>query len=605
MLEELRIQNFAIIDQLDLRFAPGFNVITGETGAGKSIMIDALELLLGGKSDSAFVRAGADRALVEGVFTLDARAQAILLPILERESLLEDGSADFIVLTREIRDSGRSMARVNGITVRVEILREIGEILVDVHGQSEHLSLLKAGTHIDLLDRYADLLEMRAAMEVMVERVSHTRREMRRLQEDEDALKRRAERLRHEVEEIEAANLKPGEDDELRAERNRLGNSEQLATLSGEAIMLLMGDERADGQDGAVDLLMRAALLLGKLARIDTDMNEQAEMADVLSQQAQELALTLESYIESVEHNPQRLDEVEERLEAINMLRRRYGATIEAVVEYGERARAELDSIEHSEERLDELRAEETKLLTYIGEMGQKISKFRQQFGQRLSEHVIKELADLRMEATRFEVNISYQDDPEGCFVDGRRVAFSATGIDQVEFMMSANPGEPLRPLAKVASGGETARIMLALKRVLSQADHTPTLIFDEIDQGIGGRVGAVVGEKLWSLTSNHQVLVVTHLAQLAGFADQHFKVQKFITGERVKTDVYALEEAARVEELAEMLGATGDSGSQTARDILSESETRKQAVQKAMNARKKGVKSGPPPTEQEQQPLL
>ncbi len=605
MLEELRIQNFAIIDQLDLRFAPGFNVITGETGAGKSIMIDALELLLGGKSDSAFVRAGADRALVEGVFTLDARAQAILLPILERESLLEDGSADFIVLTREIRDSGRSMARVNGITVRVEILREIGEILVDVHGQSEHLSLLKAGTHIDLLDRYADLLEMRAAMEVMVERVSHTRREMRRLQEDEDALKRRAERLRHEVEEIEAANLKPGEDDELRAERNRLGNSEQLATLSGEAIMLLMGDERADGQDGAVDLLMRAALLLGKLARIDTDMNEQAEMADVLSQQAQELALTLESYIESVEHNPQRLDEVEERLEAINMLRRRYGATIEAVVEYGERARAELDSIEHSEERLEELRAEETKLLTYIGEMGQKISKFRQQFGQRLSEHVIKELADLRMEATRFEVDITYQDDPEGCFVDGRRVAFSATGIDQVEFMMSANPGEPLRPLAKVASGGETARIMLALKRVLSQADHTPTLIFDEIDQGIGGRVGAVVGEKLWSLTSNHQVLVVTHLAQLAGFADQHFKVQKFITGERVKTDVYALEEAARVEELAEMLGATGDSGSQTARDILSESETRKQAVQKAMNARKKGVKSGPPPTEQEQQPLL
>ncbi|MAS36935.1 MAG: DNA repair protein RecN [Anaerolineaceae bacterium] len=603
MLEELRIRNFAIIDELDLTFAPGFNVITGETGAGKSIMIDALELLLGGKTDNAFLRAGADRALVEGNFALDARAQNLLRPLLEQEGLLEDGAADFVVLARELRDSGRSMARVNGITVRSEILKEIGEALVDVHGQSEHLSLLKSSTHIDLLDRFADLLEMRAAMAAMVERVGNVRREMHTLLEDEAALKRRADRLRQEVEEIEAAKLQPGEDDELRAERNRLGNSEQLATLSGEAIIMLMGDDRADSQSSAVDSLMRVTALLEKLARIDPEMGEQHEMADVLSQQAQELALTLESYVESVEHNPQRLDEVEERLEAINMLRRRYGATIEAVIEYGERARAELDSIDHSEERLDELRAEESKLLNYIGEMGLKISKFRQQVGARLSESVIKELADLRMEATRFEVAISYEDDPEGCFVEGRRVAFSATGIDQVEFMMSANPGEPLRPLAKVASGGETARIMLALKRVLSQADHTPTLIFDEIDQGIGGRVGAVVGEKLWTLTHGHQVLVVTHLPQLAGFADRHFKVAKDVKGERVKTEVIPLEDAARVQELTEMLGAIGDSGNQTARELLGDAETRKEAARQAMASRKKN-KTGQL-SQQEQQQLL
>jgi DNA repair protein RecN (Recombination protein N) len=602
MLEELRIRNFAIIDELDLTFAPGFNVITGETGAGKSIMIDALELLLGGKSDSGVVRAGSDRTVVEGVFSLDARAQAALKPMLEREGLLEDGKADYVILAREVRDSGRSMARVNGITVRSELLKEIGEALVDVHGQSEHLSLLKSSTHIDLLDRYADLLEMRAAMAVMVERVHNTRREIRSLLEDEEALKRRAERLRHEVEEIDAAKLKPGEDDELRAERTRLGSSEQLAALCGEAITLLMGDERADSQSSAVDLLMRTAVLLEKLARIDPDLQEQSETADVLSQQAQEMALHLESYLESVEHNPQRLNEVEERLEAINALRRRYGATIEAVIEHGERARAELETIEHSEERLEELRAEEAKLLTYIGEMGQKISLFRQQVGARLSESVISELADLRMEATRFEVSVTHVDDPEGAFVGDRRVAFSPTGIDQVEFLMSANPGEPLRPLAKVASGGETARIMLALKRVLSQADHTPTLIFDEIDQGIGGRVGAVVGEKLWTLTNGHQVLVVTHLAQLAGFADQHFKVQKDVSGERVKTDVRPLEGDARVNELAEMLGATSDSGSQTARELLADALSRKEAAQKALSARKKAVRSG---QAQEQQTLL
>lgn len=602
MLEELRIHNFAIIDELELAFAPGFNVITGETGAGKSIMIDALELLLGGKSDSAFVRAGVDRALVEGVFSLDARSHSLIQPVLEREGLLDEGSPDFLVLAREVRDSGRSMGRVNGITVRVEVLKEIGEALVDVHGQSEHLSLLKPGTHIDLLDRYADLLEMRAAMAVMVERVNSTRHEIRSLMEDEAALQRRAERLRREVEEIEAANLKPGEDDELRAERTRLGNSEQLATLSAEALMLLVGDDSAVDQSNAVDLLGRASVLLEKLVRIDPEMKESAEMADAIAQQAQELAFTLQSYLDSVEHNPQRLDEVEERLEVINALKRHYGATIEAVIEHGESARAELESIEHSEERLEELRAEEAKLLTYIGEMGQKISQFRQQFGQRLSEAVINELNDLRMEATRFEVSVTYEDDPEGCFVGDRRVAFSATGIDHVEFMMSANPGEPLRPLVKVASGGETARIMLALKRVLSQADHTPTLIFDEIDQGIGGRVGAIVGEKLWSLTTGHQVLVVTHLPQLAGFADRHFKVQKDVKGERVKTEVYTLDETTRVQELTEMLGAISDAGNQTARDLLAEADARKHALRQALAARKKAVKAG---QTQEQQPLL
>ena len=577
MLEELRIRNFAIIDSLELTFAPGFNVITGETGAGKSIMIDALDVLLGGKTDSAFVRSGADKALIEGVFLLDGLARDAVRRVLEREDLLGEDDADFVVLAREVRENKRSVARVNGVTVNADLLREIGEIVVDVHGQSDHLSLLKSSTHIDLLDRYADLMEMRVAMGSLVDKVLNIRREIKSLLEDEAALKRRADRLRTEVEEIETARLQPGEEDDLRAERTRLANSEQLATLTSEAFMALVGDDSGSGQLSAVDQLMQVSVLLGKLSNIDADLNEQSEMADVLSQQAQELAAMIQDYGESVEYNPDRLNDVEERLEVLNRLRRRFGPTIEAVIEYGEKAQAELEAIDNSDERLEELRADEEKLLRYIGEMGHKISKLRQQFGQRLSEGVVRELGDLRMQNTKFEVAITYDDDPNGCYVGDRRVRFNHNGIDNVEFMMSANPGEPLRPLAKVASGGETARIMLGLKRVLSQADQTPTLIFDEIDQGIGGRVGAVVGEKLWSLAGNHQVLVVTHLAQLAGYADRHFRVQKDVNTKHARTEVLVLDDAQRVTELAEMLGAVSDSGNQTARDILEEAHDKKQ----------------------------
>ncbi len=578
MLEELRIHNFAIIDSLELSFAPGLNVITGETGAGKSIIIDAIEQLLGGRADNAMVRAGADRALIEGVFTLNAHTRPAVVEALRRADLLEDEHPAYVVLGREIRGSGRSTARVNGVTVSQDVLREISEALVDVHGQSEHLSLLRPASHIDLLDRYADLLEMRAAMTTMVDRVASVRREIKALLEDEAALKRRAERLRADVEEIDAAQLKPGEEDDLRAERTRMANSEQLATLTAEAVLLLIGDDSAADRPNAVDQLQRVAVLLGKLSNIDPTLKELSQFADTISEQAQELSISIQDYAESVEYNPARLDEVEARLETITRLKRRFGATVEEVLAYAERARAELDTLENSEARLEELRAQETKLLSYIGEMGQKISQVRQTFGKRLSEAVVNELADLKMQHTRFEVAITYRDDPEGCIVGDRRVAFGPTGIDEVEFMMSANPGEPLRPLVKVASGGETARIMLALKRVLSQADRTPTLIFDEIDQGIGGRVGGIVGEKLWSLTNSHQVLVVTHLAQLAGYADRHFRVRKDVTAKRVVTEVTPLDDEQRVAELAEMLGATGDSGSQTARDILNEAREKKLA---------------------------
>lgn len=577
MLEELRIRNFAIIENLELEFSRGLNVITGETGAGKSIIVDAVELVLGGKADTSMVRSGAEKAVVEGVFSLEMPSKIAITALLKREELTDEDDPQFVTLSRELRANGRSTARVNGITVSQEILRAIGDLLVDIHGQSEHLTLFNPPHHLDLLDRYADLMEMREALRTVTDHLAEVRRDIRSLMADEASKQRRVEMLRHAVEEIDAAELKPNEDEALKAERNRYANSEQLAKLSAEAGMLLSGGDDGRLPMSAIDALARVAVLLEKLAAIDPNLTELAVQADNLSELAQDLARELADYAENIEYDPERLNEIEERLELIANLRRKYGNSIQAILAYGEKARQELDNIEHSEERLNDLRKKEYELLTQIGSISADISKVRKSIGEQLSKRVMNELKDLRMERTQFEVRLEHTLDPEGCFVGDKRYKFDYTGIDHVEFMMSANPGEPLRPLAKVASGGEAARIMLSLKRVLTQADHTHTLIFDEVDQGIGGRVGSVVGEKLWELTHGHQVLVVTHLPQLAGYADRHFHVRKKVVKDRTATEVIVLDDdAARVRELADMLGATGEGSIQSAQEILDEARKKK-----------------------------
>jgi len=370
----------------------------------------------------------------------------------------------------------------------------------------------------------------------------------------------------------------PDEEAELIAERNRLANSERLAELLAESIALLSGDED-DGEGSAIDALMEVATRLSKLAQIDSRTEEDYRLAEEISTNAQELSINLSGYLDEVEYDPARLDELEERLELIKRLKRRYQYdTIAEILEYAEKTREELEHIEHSEERLDELRTQEDKTLRHIGDLCERIGKVRDVAGRALGKKVMRELRDLRMENTSFEVITERKEDPNGAYArDGKRYKFDTTGMERVEFMMSANPGQPLRPLAKVASGGEAARIMLALKRVLTQADETPTLIFDEIDQGIGGRIGAVVGEKLWSLTKSHQVLCVTHLPQLASFGDQHFHVRKQVAKDTTVTAVSVLdEEQTRIEELAAMLGNVGESGQHSARDILVSSQQRK-----------------------------
>jgi len=579
MLVEIHIRNFAIIEDLSLRFGPGLNVLTGETGAGKSIIIDAVSLLLGGRAAAEMIRSGADRAEIEGHFRLGAR-RAVIEPLLAAEGL--EGDDDELILAREIRASGRHICRVNGRAVSLTLLDAIGQLLVDIHGQSDHLSLLRVREHVELLDRYAGHGALRAEMAALVSAVRQTRASLAALRRDERELARRIDLLTYQVQEIAAARLEPGEDEALEAERRRLANAEQIMLLATEAMQAI--EEGGEEQMAAVDLLGQAAQALARLARIDPTLDPQRQQIEELSYQLSDLAREVRRYRDRVEFNPGRLAEVEERLELIHNLKRKYGDSIEEIIAFGERAQAELDSITHAEERIAELEQEEERLLRAIGEVGQRLSASRREAGERLAAAVERELDDLRMEHARFRVDLQWQDAADGACVGERRIAFDATGLDRVEFLISANPGEPLRPLARVASGGETARLMLALKAVLSRADETPTLIFDEIDVGIGGRVGAVVGRKLWGLVradgaaEGHQVLCVTHLPQLAAYGDVHFHVSKAVEGERTLTHVRQLTGAERVRELAAMLGTPSAAGEENAAALLAEAAAAKGA---------------------------
>ena len=572
MLSELFIRNFAIIDNLRMQFAPGFNVLTGETGAGKSIILDAVNLVLGGRADSSIVRAGHDKAFVEATFRLNSVLQATLVPLLEAEGL-DEQFGDEILLARELRTNGRNICRINGRTVNVNLLRQISEPLIDIHGQGEHLSLLKPKSHLPLLDSYAKLEKERNAVAVEVHKIHAVHSELIDLRRDERLMAQRIDMLQFQIEEISAANLKDGEEEELRQERTRLANSEQLARNVGEAIALIAGME--DDEATIVDMLGQAERALSQVAKLDESKAALLENLQGLTFQLNELAAEAQDYQGSLEFDPQRLDEVEERLELLHTLKRKYGDSVAEILAVEARAVVELDQISNSAERITALENETEKLLHTIGQLGDALSQKRQAAAQALAQAVEQQLGDLHMKGARFAVEFSRESRVDGAYVDvgGQvdRFAYDQTGIDKGEFVISANPGEPLKPMAKVASGGETARLMLALKTALAAVDATPTLIFDEIDQGIGGRVGDVVGRKLWGLTAvgNHQVIVVTHLPQLAGYGDIHFHVSKHVVNQRTTTSVQNLDVSGRIKELAAMLGTDGETAVSGAQSIL------------------------------------
>jgi DNA repair protein RecN (Recombination protein N) len=566
MLSELRIENFAIISQLELSFNPSLNIFTGETGAGKSIIIDAVEMILGSRADASMVRVGATRAMVEASFDLTEEMSHSIHQILEREALLDDSNA--LTLGREIRTNGRSFARINGRNVNNHVLVELSEFLVDVHGQSEHLSLLHVKQHLGLLDRYAHVERELAEYQKAYHQLTQVRNQLNELRVAEKNASRQIDILEYQINEIIVAHLREDEDDELRAERTRLANAEGIASLVQEAIQIL--DDGTPDSPSVTELIGQVTNLLNNLNRLDPTQGKLGERSQNALDEFTDLATTLHDYLETIEFNPTRLEQVEERLNLIQNLKRKYGETIPAVLTFAETARKQLDSITHVSERITDLEDEENKLLRKISEIGESLSDKRHIAAKNLEKALETELEHLSLMEAHFKVDFSERLSENGVLLkDGRRVAFDSSGLEQVEFLVAPNPGEGFKPLVRIASGGETSRLMLAIKNILAQVDRIPTLIFDEIDQGIGGRVGMVVGRKLWELARQHQVLCVTHLPQLAAFGEQHWRVSKEVREGRTETRVESLGGDERLIELAQMMGTLSDGTRQSAEELL------------------------------------
>lgn len=545
MLTELHVENFALIDRLDVRFGEGLTVLTGETGAGKSIIVDALNAVLGERTDPDCVRSGCDRALVQAAFDLSGSPE--VQAQLEEAGL---GRDEMLIVSREVTAQGRSQCRVNGRLTTLGLLRELTALLADVHGQHEHQLLLSPAWQLELLDAFAGetALELRSRYSTEWGALQNAASELQSLVSDERERSRLADLYRFQVGEIEAAALRPGEEEELRQEAVRLANLEKLFVAAAQCAELLSGDE--SDYPGAVAAAGQAMKALESVASYDPGIAELHSLLESAVVSLEEALSGVRRWRDSLDVSPERIDQVQSRLDLIASLKRKYGDTVEEVLAYHDRVAAELDGLERSDERRRDLEAERDRARREVEDLGQQLSTVRRAAAETLGRRVQDELQELGMQGSRFHVAVE-------------QVPHGPRGQDRVEFLISANPGEPLKPLARVASGGEASRTMLALKVAATECDPVKTLVFDEIDTGIGGRTANTVGEKLRAISRGRQVLCVTHLPQIARFADHHLKVEKGEEAsgrERTVISVRALEGEERVGELARMLGGSEES---------------------------------------------
>jgi len=566
MLIELRIKNFAIIDALHLEFDPGLVILTGETGAGKSIIMGALDMLLGLRVDMSTLRKGSDYASVEAVFKIPGHVREPILQLLEGEEIL-DGD-EYLTLTRELRKDKRNTARVNGHRTNVAILVELGEYLVDIHGQSEHLSLMRVNQHLGLLDRFAGTTGLLDAYTQVYDQLKKIQSELEKLKQSDLEAEQRKELLAFQVDEIEKADLEVGEEEPLIERRNRLVNAEKLADLSQKTLIIL--DDAPAHQPTIMDLLGQMAGSVEELSKTDPALEGLNQRTGALNDSLFDIGKDLRSYLDNLEFDPGELEKVQDRLELIHSLKRKYGENIPDVLVFRERTQNELDEISTRSTRIQELVEIEKKFFSELFKRGSILSEGRKKGAVKLASELEIQLDDLKMSGSKFEAAFLRAEDPAGIPTDsGKKISFYRDGLEKIEFLIETNPGEGLKPLVKTASGGETARLMLAIKNVLAKADQVSTLVFDEIDQGIGGRIGAVVGEKLYRLTPDHQVICITHLPQLAGFGQQHYQVLKSVSGGRTTIEVREIRGEDRVEELATMLGGASEKNMASARDLL------------------------------------
>jgi DNA repair protein RecN (Recombination protein N) len=561
MLVELAIRNFAIIEAVQIPFGPGLNVLSGETGAGKSILIDALGAVLGDRVSTDMVRTGAESASIDATFDLNCVPHRDALSLVLNELEVDQGDG-LLILSREIQAGGRSSARLNGRPTTVSILAQIGSLLVDIHGQSEHLSLLKPAAQLQLLDRFAQTVPLREEFGRKLEELRATQAALEQSRSGARERMQRVDLLRYQIEEINRAVLQPGEEEELIADRARLANADRLAHDAAAAYAALSGSDDLDVVGGAIPSLRQSASVVASIAAIDPTIKSVADRLTELLYLAEDLATEIRSYRDAIDADPARLAVVEERLAEIRQLQRKYGSSIADILDHVRGAEEELERLTGSEVDTEALVQREDALSREVGELAAELSEKRLAVSESLAADVERSIARLNMGAAEFAVSLDRVEDARGVPIQGRdgdvkRFMVDASGMDRVTFLIAPNPGEALKPLSKIASGGETARLMLALKSILSEADQTPALVFDEIDVGVGGRSGQVVGETLWSLTKNHQVIVITHLPQIAAFGDVHFQIAKIERDSRVVSTINALDDATRQHELAAMLDGT------------------------------------------------
>ncbi|GAE24614.1 DNA repair protein RecN [Halalkalibacter wakoensis JCM 9140] len=547
MLIELTIRQFAIIDELTVQFEKGLTVLTGETGAGKSIIIDAIGLLLGGRGSAEYVRHGEKRAEIEGLFIVSDHH-----PLIKKaEEFGIDAQDSMFILQRNITAQGKSICRINGKLVTLAILREIGQALVDIHGQHEHQSLMQAEKHISMLDGYAaqDLAKTQKEYETLFQQAKQLQKQLLRLSENDQELAQKADLFQYQLDEIDQAKLSPEEDVQLMNERNKLAHGEKLFSLLQDSYLSLYGEGRG------LDFINNAVSHLEEAASIDNELKELFESVSNSYYLLEEAAFALRDRVEQIEFDPARLEMIETRLHEIQRLKRKYGETVDEILIYASKVEEELDTILHKDDRLSTLQVELDGIWDDLFVEAKALTTIRKKAARQLTEAIHSELRSLYMEKTKFDVRITEKHPAKHSpIVNGQVIPFSPDGIDAVEFYLTTNPGEPMKPLSKVASGGEISRIMLAIKSIFSDQQGITSVIFDEVDTGVSGRVAQAIAEKIHMISIGSQVLCITHLPQVAAMADSHLYIQKYEEEDRVKTSVKILSVEEKVDEIARMI---------------------------------------------------
>lgn len=545
MLRTLRVKDFAIIDELNLEFQNGFTVFTGETGAGKSILVDAIGLITGGRASTDAVRDGSDEAVVEAIF--EDIKDPVLIEKMKGYGICTN--SDEILIRRNINRNGKSRIYINGVLSTLSMLEDICSGLVDIHGQHEHQHLLKREMHLEYLDAFGRLSGLKNRVRESYQYLNQIKNRLNKMEEDLREKREKTELYRYQLTEIKGAGLKVGEDGELPLERDILSNSKRLSMLSEDAYCLLYENDTS-----ILSGLGKIEEILKEISRIDPEMSETAEMVRSSTINIREASEGVRRFRDNIRYDPERLEKIEERLYLIERLKKKYGHSVEEIIDYQSRIEKELQDMEYSDQDIKALREEIDRVSKEIEAEAIELSKLRKDASREIEKEVMCELSLLQMENTRFVVSID-------------RGTLSQNGFDSVEFLI-ANMNEEPRPLARVASGGELSRLMLAIKCRLSSVDSIETMIFDEVDTGIGGRVAEEVGRRLKYLSKDHQVCCVTHLAQIAALADTHYCIEKIISGDRVIARVRKLDEKGRIEEISRMLG-----GKETTRTAIKYAE--------------------------------